>query len=118
MFATVLTLALVGQAPPATETAPRPTIQRRLTQAERIRARKSARVAAGIAREQAEARAAAQQARDAQARYERMLPYLMEQQRQELSRMSAIERNAALNKIADAAQMDSQTYQWQVWKSR
>ena len=122
MFASILALALVGQTPPATETAPRPPATRpaarRMTQAERIKAKKSARVAAGIAREREEARAAAQQARENQALYERMLPYMLEDQRQQLDRMSAIERNRAVQQMANAVSQDAATYQWQVWKSR
>jgi hypothetical protein len=126
MLTTVITLALLSQTPAtlppladarhAAALAPAPL--GRSTQADRIKARKAALTRQNLRREAMEAAAMRQAAIEQQKHYERMLPYLMEQQRQYLQRMSDIERNAALHKMADSMQMDSQTYQWQVWKQR
>lgn len=102
---TILAAALMMQSPPP---APRPY---RPPQADRIAAKKAALRRQNIQRERAEAMAAAQAAMEAQAEYERMLPYMLEQQRQMLQRQSDIERNAALNKIGDAAL-------WSSWRGR
>lgn len=60
------------------------------------------------ARERAAARAQAEQQAKADAEYRKMLPYLMQQQRMEMQRMSEIERNVALHRMAGAAEMQVQ----------
>jgi hypothetical protein len=68
------------------------------------------------AMERAEAEAQRRYAIEAQRQYERMLPYMLEQQRQQLERMSAMERNQALHRMAAAAESEAQTYQWRMWQ--
>jgi hypothetical protein len=68
-----------------------------------------ARDAARRERAAAQARADAAAQAQAQADYRAMLPFLMEQQRQQLQRMSDIERNQALHRLATAAEYEAQT---------
>ena len=127
MLTTIIILAAMAQAPTSTvEPAPRVQAARPtsrdfsdvLARKRALKAKKNAMVAAGKARERNEASSAAIAAREQQALYERMLPFMLEQQRQQLERMSAMERNNALQRMARAAEADAATYQWQVWKSR
>jgi hypothetical protein len=55
----------------------------------------------------AEAEAAAQ--KKAEADYRAMLPFMLEAQRQQMERMSQMERNAALHRMAAAAEYEAQT---------
>ena len=68
------------------------------------RAKKSARYAATLDREYREAVAAEKAAEQAKKEYKEMLPYMLENQRQMLQRQSDRERNAALNRLAGAAE--------------
>ena len=61
------------------------------------------------ARERAAARAQAAQMARAEAEYKAALPFLMEQQRMELRRLSDIERNTALHRMAAAAEYEART---------
>jgi hypothetical protein len=66
------------------------------------KAKKTAAYARTLDREAKEAIAAARAARDYEKMYKEMLPYMLEDQRQQLERMSAAERNAALQRMAGA----------------
>jgi hypothetical protein len=57
--------------------------------------------------QEAKAQAAAQ--KKAEDDYRKMLPFMLEAQRQQLERMSAMERNAALQRMAGAAEYQAQT---------
>jgi hypothetical protein len=77
------------------------------------------------AQERAEAEAQRRYAIEAQRQYERMLPFMMENQRQQLQRMSEIERNQALHRMAAAAESEADTYarrtqalQWYLMQQR
>ena len=75
----------------------------------------------------AERRQAAEQAKaqvEYEKRYREMLPYMLEEQRQYLDRLSAIERNAALANMADAQQRQAGAMQsqanalwWQAYRN-
>jgi hypothetical protein len=95
---------------------------------ELMRRREAERPAREAAARQERARIAKVQAeaqQKAQDNYKAMLPYMMEQQRQELERMSAIERNQALHRMAAAAESEADTYarrtqafQWYLMQQR
>jgi hypothetical protein len=70
------------------------------------------------AHEREDAIAQRQAAIAAQQQYERMLPYMLENQRQQLNRMSAMERNATLQRMADAAEKEAQAFQWYLMQRR
>jgi len=72
------------------------------TEAGRQKAAKLARRAAAQERERLEFERNAKLRAEAREEYRRMLPYLLENQRQQLERMSEYERNQALNRIAAA----------------
>ena len=119
MFSTILALALTSQSPPAPKANPAAAMKAAFpdiptyTLSRKERLRLQVRL-----QERAEAEAQRRYAIEAQRQYQRMLPYLMEQQRQQLQRMSEYERNVALHRLAAAAEQDAMTYQWQVWKMR
>src|SRR5262249_43817735 len=71
-------------------------------EAERQRARRRARSAAAQERERVEFERNSKLRAQAADEYRRMMPFLLEKQRLELERMSAFERNQALNRIAAA----------------
>jgi hypothetical protein len=80
---------------------------------------RKARLRAQVARqERAQAEAMRQYQINAQRQYERMLPYMMEQQRQQMQRQSELERNQALHRMAAAAEYEAQYYAWWVSKQR
>jgi hypothetical protein len=72
------------------------------TEAARQKARKLARRAALRERDRREFEQNAKLQAQAREEYRKMLPFLLENQRQQLERMSAYERNLALNRIAAA----------------
>jgi|GEM_PF-6684886 len=128
MFTTIITLALLAQAPAAS---PQPQVQRHESEYQRgirelvakHRAQRKAKSAARAARARDEVKARAIAQDQADREYIAMRPYLLEAQRQQLERVSAIERNAALDRMAaaqaaqaEAAQRAAQAYEWQVWK--
>jgi hypothetical protein len=100
MFTAILALAMCGQA----SGAPQSYADRKAVQRQRI-----------AAMEQREAAAQQQYQIEQRRQYERMLPYMLEQQRQMLQRQSEYERNVALHRMAAAAESDAATYQWQMW---
>jgi hypothetical protein len=108
---TILTLALMTQAPaPKVERPTQPP--QRMTQRERIAAKKAALRRQNAMREQAEYVAAQREQARAAAEYKAMLPFMLEQQRQAIQRQGDIERNQALERLARAAESEAQTYQW------
>ena len=72
------------------------------TEAARQRAKRLARRAASQERERVEFERNAKLRAEAREEYRRMVPYLLENQRQQLQRMTDYERNQALNRIAAA----------------
>ena len=113
-----LAAALTGQAPAPRRAAtttpaarPRATPAAAADQADANRrmvakrkSKKSARYAATLDREYREAVAAEKAAEAAKKEYKEMLPYMLENQRQQLQRQTDRERNAALNRLAGAAE--------------
>jgi hypothetical protein len=76
--------------------------QPKRTEAARQNAARAARRAAARERERLDFEQNAKLRAEAREEYRRMLPYLLENQRQQLERMSDYERNQALNRIAAA----------------
>jgi hypothetical protein len=97
--------AALAAAPPAPAAADPPSAGSSL--AAKRRAKKQAAYAARLSREAREAIAAAAAAKDYEKMYKEMLPYMLENQRQMLERMSAAERNAALQRMAGAMERAS-----------
>ena len=109
----ILAAAIVGQAP-VDHSKPRsvpPGIQK-------SRDRKAALSRNARYREAVAAEAQRRYAEAARRQYEKMLPYMMEQQRQMLQYQADASRNAALHRMAGAMQSQAETYKWEVWKSR
>jgi hypothetical protein len=102
----IVAAALMGQAPAAKAEKPAAAAARRKP-APRANSLKARRAAfwrqvelEGRRRDAEKAKAQAEYEK----RYKEMLPYLMEEQRQYLNRLSAMERNAALMRMAEAAE--------------
>lgn len=73
----------------------------------RNRARRRAAYVARTNREAAEAQVRAAAQAKAEKQYREMLPFLLENQRQQLNRQTAIERNAALNRAVSAMEREA-----------
>ena len=108
MFTAIIALALVAQTPAP---APRPQAQAEKqseyqaglkAQVAKKRARRTAENVARANRDRAQAAAEYKAQIKAQAEYKAALPFLLEAQRQQLARLSAMERNAALHRMAAA----------------
>jgi hypothetical protein len=115
---TILMIAMMGQAseaPLPTQAVRAPMPPARMTQRERIAAKKAALRRQNAMRERGEYLAELKAQKDAQAAYERALPFMLEAQRQAIQRQGDIERNAALHRMAGAAEAEAQTYQWDVY---
>jgi hypothetical protein len=120
MLTTIITLALIGQTP-APAPAPRSQVQQQTVSPPREseyqagiralvakkRARRTAENAARATRAQAQAEADYKAQVKTEAEYKAALPFLLENQRQQLERMSALERNAALRRMAAASEQIS-----------
>ena len=115
MLTTIIALALLTEAPqpdPRPATAPHAQVQRKTTgTGDRLLRRYRPQpcppwceVSAGMARERSQAEAAYLAQVKAEAEYKAALPFLLENQRQQLDRMSALERSAALHRMASASE--------------
>jgi len=82
------------------------------------KALKSARTRSGRLREAQWAKEEAEAIAKAEKDYKAALPYLLEAQRQQLDRLSAMERNQALQKMAAANDKIATAIQWQAWRGR
>lgn len=103
---------------PAKTMSPSLSERRKAELAETIRRqkeRRSARFRSGRQREAEMAEEARAAAAKAEADFKAALPFLLENQRQQLQRMSAVERNAALMKMADADKRIADAIQYRVF---
>jgi type III secretory pathway component EscV len=97
----ILAASLSGQAPQPMKVQSRPDPAAKKLIAKR-KAKKATAYTASIQRAEAERQASLRQAEADQKQYEKMLPYMLENQRQQLAAMAAAERNAALQRMASA----------------
>jgi hypothetical protein len=124
--ATILALALTSQAPQAPTmdaepAAPAPARARETARGARAPYRSAAERKAILRRQVAEqerrdAIAAQRYQAEARAQYERMLPYMLENQRQAYNRMSQLERNAIAQQNADTYRQSMMWLQWEAMR--
>jgi hypothetical protein len=107
----ILAAALTGQAPPAKKPQPAPP----MTAAQRRRSKYQAFHARQAAEDRALRAAQEKVQREAKEEYERLLPYMLEHQRQMLERQSAADRNEALHRMARAAEATARATEAQAY---
>ena len=113
----IVAAAMMGQVPPARAKAG-PTVPPRTEANKLIEKRKAKKSAAYARRLDGEAKQAVAEQKALEAarkEYKEMLPYMLEQQRQMLERQSAAERNAALDRMARAAESQASSASAATW---